>query len=171
MIRDNSIWVYVFWTFLPIFSPSEQPGKPWKSLSCVQLFVTPWTVARQASLYMRFPRQEYWDGLPVPSRGNLPNPGFEPGSPALQADSLHLSHQESPVFSKNVYCLNFLKISKNFLKFFYCLHGFTFSRLSYSSNHILCGLFWLALIALKFPCVISWLDSSFFSFIYLYFYC
>ena len=37
---------------------------------------------------MGFPKQEYWGGLPLPSPGNLPNPGFEPGSPALQADSL-----------------------------------------------------------------------------------
>ena len=37
---------------------------------------------------MRFSRQEYWDGLPFPSPGDLPDPGIEPGSPALQADSL-----------------------------------------------------------------------------------
>ena len=37
---------------------------------------------------MRFSRQEYWSGLPFPSPGDLPNPGIEPGSPALQADSL-----------------------------------------------------------------------------------
>ena len=45
--------------------------------------VTPWTVARQAPLSMRFPRQEYWSGLPFPSPGDLPNPGTEPTSPAL----------------------------------------------------------------------------------------
>ena len=50
--------------------------------------VTPWTVARQALLSMGFPRQEYWSGLPFPSPGDLPDPGIEPGSPALQADSL-----------------------------------------------------------------------------------
>ena len=37
---------------------------------------------------MEFPRQEYWRGLPFPSPGYLPYPGFEPGSPTLQADSL-----------------------------------------------------------------------------------
>ena len=37
---------------------------------------------------MEFSRQEYWSGLPFPSPGDLPNPGIEPGSPALQADSL-----------------------------------------------------------------------------------
>ena len=59
-----------------------------KSLSCVQLFVTPWAVAYQASPSMGFSRQEYWSGLPFPSPGDLPDPGIEPGSPALQADSL-----------------------------------------------------------------------------------
>ena len=57
------------------------------SLSCVQLFVTPWTVAPQVPLSKGFPRQEYWSGLPSPSPGDLPNPGIKPGSPALQADS------------------------------------------------------------------------------------
>ena len=50
--------------------------------------MTPWTVAHQAPLSMGFSRQEYWSGLPFPSPGDLPNPGIEPGSPALQADSL-----------------------------------------------------------------------------------
>ena len=59
-----------------------------KSLSCVRLFVTPWTVACQAPLSMGFSRQEYWSGLPFPSPGDLPNPGIEPGSPALQAGAL-----------------------------------------------------------------------------------
>ena len=49
---------------------------------------TPWTVARQAPLSMGFSRQEYWSGLPFPSPGDLPNPGIEAGSPALQAGSL-----------------------------------------------------------------------------------
>ena len=59
-----------------------------KSLSHVRLFATPWTVARQAPLSMRFSRQEYWSGLPFPSPGDLSDPGIEPWSPALQADSL-----------------------------------------------------------------------------------
>ena len=58
------------------------------SLSCVWLFVTPWTVARQAPLFMGFSRQEYWSGLPFPSPGDLPDLGIEPGFPAWQADSL-----------------------------------------------------------------------------------
>ena len=58
-----------------------------KSLSRVQLFATPWTVAYQAPPSVRFSRQEYWSGLPFPSP-DLPNPGIEPGSPTLQADAL-----------------------------------------------------------------------------------
>ena len=57
-------------------------------LSCVWLFVTPWSVACQVPLSMAFSRQEYWSGLPFPSPGDLPDPGMEPGSSALQADSL-----------------------------------------------------------------------------------
>jgi len=45
---------------------------------------------------MEFPRQEYWSGLPYIFPGDLPNPGIEPASPALQEDSLSLSHQGSP---------------------------------------------------------------------------
>ena len=59
-----------------------------KSLSRLRFFATPCTVARQDPLSMGFSRQEYWSGLPFPSPGDLPNPGIEPGSPALQADAL-----------------------------------------------------------------------------------
>ena len=59
-----------------------------KSLSRVRLFATPWTVAHQAPPSMEFSRQEYWSGLPFSSPGDLPDPGIEPGSPALQADAL-----------------------------------------------------------------------------------
>ena len=59
-----------------------------KSLSRVRLFATPWTVACHAPSSMEFSRQEYCSGLPFPSPGDLPDPGIEPGSPTLQADSL-----------------------------------------------------------------------------------
>ena len=55
---------------------------------CTVRFETLWTVAHQAPLSMRFSRQEYWSGLPFPSPGDLPNPGIEPRSPTLQADTL-----------------------------------------------------------------------------------
>ena len=59
-----------------------------KSLSRVQLFATPWTVAYQAPPSMGFSRQECWSRLPFPSPGDRPNPGIEPWSPVFQADTL-----------------------------------------------------------------------------------
>ena len=58
------------------------------SCSVVSDSVTPWTVAHQAPLSMEFSRQEYWSGLLFPSPGDLPNPGNESMSPALQVESL-----------------------------------------------------------------------------------
>ena len=65
-------------------------------LSRVQLFATPWTVARQAPLSVGFLRQEYWRGLSFHFPGDLPDPGIESASPAWQVDSLPLSHLGSP---------------------------------------------------------------------------
>ena len=59
-----------------------------KSLSRVRLFSTPWTVAYQAPPSVGLSRQEYWNGLPFPSPGDLLDPGIKPRSPTLQADSL-----------------------------------------------------------------------------------
>ena len=59
-----------------------------KLLSRVPLFRTPWTIAYQAPPSMGFSRQGYWSGLPFPTPGYLPDPGMEPRSPALQADTL-----------------------------------------------------------------------------------
>ena len=60
---------------------------------------TPRTVARQAPLSVEFSRQEYWSGLPFPSPGDLSDPGPEPGSPALQADSLPSELLGKPSFT------------------------------------------------------------------------
>ena len=57
-----------------------------ESLSCVQLFATPWTVACQAPLSVDCPRQQHCSGLTFSSPGDLPNPGIEPGSPALAGE-------------------------------------------------------------------------------------
>ena len=74
MLKLISIWETAF------------PSEPVKFLSRVRLFAIPWTVAHQAS--MEFSKQEYWNGLPFPSPGDLPNPGIETRSPALQAEAL-----------------------------------------------------------------------------------
>ena len=62
------------------------------------LFVTPQTVACQAPPSMGFSRQEYWNGLPFPSPGDLPDPGIEPMSPVLQADALTSEPPGKPIF-------------------------------------------------------------------------
>ena len=67
---------------------SFKERKKVKLLSCIWLFATPGTVDYKAPPSMEFSRQEYWSGLPLPSPGDLPNPGIEPGSPTLQADAL-----------------------------------------------------------------------------------
>ena len=54
--------------------------------------------SRKAPLSMEFSRQEYWNGLPFPSPGDLPNPGTEPRSPALQADSLLSEPPRKPTY-------------------------------------------------------------------------
>ena len=68
-----------------------------KSLSRVQLFVTLWTVAYQAPPSIGFSRQEYWSGLPLPSAGDLTNPGIEPRSPTLEADALTSEPPQYPL--------------------------------------------------------------------------
>ena len=57
-------------------------------LSRVRLFATPWIVAYRAPPSMGFSRQEYWSGLPCPSPGDLPDPGIEARSPALEVEAL-----------------------------------------------------------------------------------
>ena len=81
---------YAFFPFsLSLSFTHSLPIKPHESeITRVWLFVTPWTVAHQAPQSTGFSRQEYWSGLPFPSPGDLPNPGIEPGSSALQADAL-----------------------------------------------------------------------------------
>ena len=59
--------------------------------------VTPWLIAIQAVRFMGFPKQEYWNGLPFPSPGNLPDTGTEPVSPALHMDSLPTEPSEKSI--------------------------------------------------------------------------
>ena len=85
-MRSTFLKFQIYIQLLLLFSHSVVPNS----------LVTPWTVALQAPLSVRFPRQERWSGLPCPPSGDLPDPGFEPTSSALQADSLLLSHREGP---------------------------------------------------------------------------
>ena len=72
-------WLFTNWAMMAsVYMWSEV-----KSLSRVRLFVTPWMVAHQASPSMEFSRHEYWSRLPLPSPGDLPDPGIEPRSPAF----------------------------------------------------------------------------------------
>ena len=92
------VCVYIFvWVFVCVYTYMQGECGV---LSCVRLVSTPWTVAHQAPLFMEFSRQAYWSGLPFPTPGDLPDPGIKPASlasPALQTDSLPLSHQGSLV--------------------------------------------------------------------------
>ena len=74
---------------IPVSGYTYTCERKWKCwlLSCVRLFAAPWNVARQAPVSMGFSRQESWSGLPFPSSEDLPDPGIEPTSPALQVDS------------------------------------------------------------------------------------
>ena len=65
--------------------------RKWKALSCVRLFVTPWTIQSMESF-----RPEYWSGQPIPSPGDLSNPGIKHRSPLLQVDSLPAEPQGKP---------------------------------------------------------------------------
>ena len=74
------------------------PPVPVKLLSHVSFFAIPQTVAYQAPPSMEFSRQEYWSGLPLPSPGDLPDPGIKPRSPALQVDALPSELPGKPTF-------------------------------------------------------------------------
>ena len=108
--RPNRLWAHTHmpntmstpvgsWLVFDGYILLELPLKA-KLLSRVRLFVTPWTVAYQVPQSMGFSRQEYWNGLPFPSPGDLPDSGIKPASLALQSDSLPLSHQGSQMPSR-----------------------------------------------------------------------
>ena len=90
------------------------------------LTVTPWTVARQAPMSMRFSRQEYRSGLHFLLQGDLPNPGIEPRSPALQADSLPSAQPGKPIESIQYSFINvhvvWASLTSCLFFFFFALH-------------------------------------------------
>ena len=102
-----------------------------KSLSHIQLFATPWTVAYQAPPSMGFSRQECWSGVPFPSPGDLPDPGIEPGSPALRADALPFELPGKP--SKIKFIENYLKITFKRKSRVKILHNFS-EKIAYGKN-------------------------------------
>ena len=98
--------------------------------SCIWPFVTPWTIAHQAPLSLGFTRQEYWSGLSCPPPGDLPDPGMEPTSPALQVDSLSLSHQGIPILDSrhlsDTLFVNIFSYSVDYIFAFLNNHKFDF---------------------------------------------
>ena len=90
----SSFFSFFFFFFLPFWSVCVYVF----NCSVVSDSATPWTVAHKAPLSMELFRQEYWNGLPFSTSGDLPDPGIEPGSAALQADSLP-SWEYSPATS------------------------------------------------------------------------
>ena len=80
------------WVAISFFNACMPP----KALQSCPTLCDLWTAAHQAPLSIEFSRQEYWSGLPFPSPGDLPDPGVEPTSPALQADSLLTEHKGKP---------------------------------------------------------------------------
>ena len=85
-------------------------------LSCVWLFASPRTVARQAPLSMGFPRQEYCSELPFPSSGDLPDPGIEPTSPTLASSCFTTEPLEKPSETYRVTIIFKQKIRSHYLK-------------------------------------------------------
>ena len=85
-VRISSNLVIVILEISPLQKSITRAVKV-KSLSRVQLFVIPCIIAFQFPLSMELSRQEYWSRLPFASPGDLPNPGIEPCSSALQSDS------------------------------------------------------------------------------------
>ena len=93
-VAKGEAWLSNWTTFLVKnlsnhhYSNKERKKVKVKLLRHVRLFATSWPVAHQAPPSTGFSRQEYWRELPFPSPGDLPDPGIEPVSPALQADAL-----------------------------------------------------------------------------------
>ena len=98
LYTQSSHCLFVCLYISPAYKDISLTGLKWKwKWSRVRLFATPWTVAHQTPPSVGFSRQEYWSGLPFPSPGDLPNPGIEPRSSALQEDSLPSEPTGKPV--------------------------------------------------------------------------
>ena len=113
-MRYYSICLYAWLFSLNIYTWKVKV----KSLSRVRLFATLWTVAYQAPPSMGFSRQEYWSGLPLPSPGDLPKPGIEPGSPTLEADALTSEPPGKPNIYIHMYIFVYIVLVSNHVQIF-----------------------------------------------------
>ena len=107
-------------------------------LSCVRLFVTPWTVACQVPLSMGFSRQENWSGLPFPSPGDLSDPGMEPMSPALAGKFFTSESPGKPlviILVSRLVCLQQIHLNKKHI-----LKAKTLKEMCYLSAEFFTGL-------------------------------
>ena len=94
-------------------------------LSCVRHFATPWTVSHQAPLSLGFPRQEYWNGLPFPTPGDLPRPGIKPMSPAFVGGFFTSEPPGKPTLSRlHIYLLPLSSVCQQFHVKFFSGHSF-----------------------------------------------
>ena len=84
----NLIYAHDFNSHLKLMSPKAMKESESEVTQSCPTLCNPWTVAHQAPPSMGFSRHEDWSGLPFPSPGDLPDPGIEPRSPTLQADTL-----------------------------------------------------------------------------------
>ena len=129
----------------------------------VRLFMTPWTVAHQASLPWVFSRQEHWSGLPCPPPGDLPNPGIKPRSPALQVDSLLSEPPGEPkntgVGSSSLLQGNFptQELNWGLLHCRQILFQLSYPAYIYTQLAIAVVIFWTFLIMLEM-CPFAWLQ-------------
>ena len=135
-----------FVTGLRIFRPENKYCFVVQLLSRLRLFfMTPWTVACQAPLSMRFSRQEYWSGLPFPFPENIPNPGMEPQTPTLAGRLFSTESLMKPI--KNKYYINLnAQIASSICQ--------EFSVCYFSSRNIptiLAGLNWGIKLSLSIP--------------------
>ena len=99
------------------------------ALSCVQLFVILWTVARPASLFMEFFRQESWSELPFPPPGDLLDPGIEPAtpaSPALASEFFTTVPPGGPVFPQACIRKRNCDLAKILVRIFIVISNFSF---------------------------------------------
>ena len=95
--------MHLFWNYSVILIESQVQLRKYACvLSCVWLCSTPWSVAHQAPLSMGFPRQKYWNRLPFPSPGDLPNPGIKPASPVLASGFFTTELPGKPIICLNL---------------------------------------------------------------------